>query len=74
MNLATTRCLKHFRKKILAGLSSSNRCQKAKVARERFDSWRQNRRDEKLQKELNQSELELEEASNLYASELKQED
>ena len=47
---------------------------KAKVARERFDSWRQNRRDEKLQKELNQSELELEEASNLYASELKQED
>jgi hypothetical protein len=47
---------------------------KAKAARERFEAWRQNRRDEKLQKELNQSELELEEASNLYASELKQED
>jgi hypothetical protein len=47
---------------------------KAKAARERFGAWRQNRRDEKLQKELNQSELELEEASNLYASELKQED
>jgi hypothetical protein len=42
--------------------------EKAAAARQSYDAWRQRRNDEKLQRHLNDAELELDEASNRYAA------
>jgi hypothetical protein len=41
---------------------------KAATARQSYDAWREKKKDEKLQRKLDEAELELEEASNRYAA------
>jgi hypothetical protein len=54
----------------LAGAQQELR-DKAAAARRSYDAWRGQRKDEKRQRELDDAELELEEASNRYAAGLK---
>jgi hypothetical protein len=53
----------------LAGAQQELR-DKAAAARRSYDAWRERRKDEKLQAKLDDSELELEEASDRYAAAL----
>ena len=41
---------------------------KIAAARQRYDAWRERRKDEKLEERLDDAELELDEASNRYAA------
>ena len=51
----------------LAGAQQELR-EKVAAARQSYDAWRERRKDEKLQRKLDDAELELEEASNRYAA------
>lgn len=53
----------------LAGAQQELR-DKAAAARRNYDAWRERRKDQKLQAKLDDSELELEEASDRYAAAL----
>jgi hypothetical protein len=53
----------------LAGAQQELR-DKTAAARRKYDAWRGQRKDEKRQRELDDAELELEEASNRYAAAL----